>query len=151
MSKSTHYRLRPSVPNPAGGEYPELSEALIEQNTDAAVAIVKAMMAKLVPLQLASARGNTKIAAEIIAALFVTGLTEFLSDNRAEDQNNSLDVYAASASLMVEHAKKLQEISLLRRILSRGREVEPEVQVFEVGPGKPLPPEIMDILRRTGN
>ena len=148
---SKQYRLRKNVPNPAGGEYPEPSEALIEQNTDASVALMKSMMARLVPLQLDCSRGNVRATAGAMAALFITCITEFLSDNRAEDQSNSLDVYDATISLMVHHAKELQDIALMRRILDMGKHAaadgKPTVQVFEIKPGQELPEELLKFLR----
>jgi hypothetical protein len=164
MSKSHSPLFRSVTPNPAGGEWPELSQDHRSANIDVMHDELKRIFNRvLVPFSLANTQGDTKEAAEILATLFLGFLQNFLADNVADGvKKDEARIAQATIDVMNFASSQMRIITMLSNMGMPAPVISAmlhslkkensdldvsDVKVFTVKPGEDLPDELTQFLR----
>jgi hypothetical protein len=113
MGINSGFRLRASIPNPAGGEYAKPTEAEIEQMSDAVCAEARASLKRLQALMIPAYEGKTMVVAGALAGVYISALADFFDQNRAEGQEKSFRIYDEVIDCMAAKADGLKAIGML--------------------------------------
>lgn len=94
-----------TLQNPEGGEWPELSEAEADHNVEFVHARFMNLFNSTIRPRLASnCQGNTKATAEVIAALFLGTLHNFLAENCETDEDKRYDRISESVGNLMDYS-----------------------------------------------
>lgn len=120
MTNSNHhkmaFRLRETIPNPAGGEYAEPTDAQDEARINLTCDILASAVGRILPMIIASHKGSTKHVAQVLATMFAAEMGKFFQANMAEDQKPSLEMYGEILRCFTAQIDSMESTTILKSL-----------------------------------